>query len=100
MAFDSIHRSMMEQILLAYGLPKETVRALLLLYRKTKVKVCSPNRDTDFLDIVAGVQKGDTLTPYLSIIYLDYELQTSINLIKENGFTLKSKEADDIQQKL
>ena len=37
-AFDSIHRGKMEQILLAYGLPKETVAAIMMLYRNTKVK--------------------------------------------------------------
>ena len=31
-AFDSIHRWKMEQILLAYGLPKETVAAIMILY--------------------------------------------------------------------
>ena len=41
-AFDSIHRGKMEQILLAYGLPKETVAAITILYRNTKVKVRSP----------------------------------------------------------
>ena len=41
MAFDSIHRGKMEQILLAYGLPKETVAAITILYRNTKVKVRS-----------------------------------------------------------
>ena len=35
-AFDSIHRGKMEQILLAYGLPKETVAAIMILYRNTK----------------------------------------------------------------
>ena len=35
--FDSIHRGKMEQILLAYGLPKETVAAITILYRNTKV---------------------------------------------------------------
>ena len=44
-AFDSIHRGKMEQILLAYGLPKETVTAIMILYRNTKVKVCSPDGD-------------------------------------------------------
>ena len=39
-AFDSIHRGKMEQILLAYGLPKET--AITILYNTTKVKVPSP----------------------------------------------------------
>ena len=36
-AFDSIHKGKMEQILLAYGLPKETVAAITILYRSTKV---------------------------------------------------------------
>ena len=37
-AFDSIHRGKMEQILLSYGQPKETVAAITILYRNTKVK--------------------------------------------------------------
>ena len=88
-AFDSIHRGKMEQILLAYGLPKETVVVIMILYRNTKVKVRSPDGDTDYFDIVAGVLQGDTLVPYLFIIYRDYMLRTSINKIKENGFELK-----------
>ena len=46
-AFDSIHRGKMEQVLLAYGLPKETVAAITTLYRNTKVKVRSPDGDTE-----------------------------------------------------
>ena len=41
-AFDSIHRGKMEQILLAYRIPKETIAAITILYRNTKVKVQSP----------------------------------------------------------
>ena len=87
-AFDSIHRGKMEQILLAYGLPKETVEAIMMLYRNTKLKIYSPDGDTDYFDIVAGVLQEDTLAPYLFIICLDYVLRTSINKIKENGFKL------------
>ena len=57
-AFDSIHRGKMEQILLAYGIPKETVAAITILYRNTKVKVQSPDGDTEYFDIVAGVLQG------------------------------------------
>ena len=78
----------MEQILLAYGLPKETVATIMMLYRNTKVKVRSPDGDTDYFDIVTGVLQGDTLAPDLFIICLDYLLKTSINKIKENGFEL------------
>ena len=64
-----------------------------MLYKDTKAMVCSPDGDTDFFDIVAGVLQGDILVTYLFIIYLDYVLQTLIDLIKENGFTLKKKKA-------
>ena len=75
----------MEQIL-AYGLPKETGAAIMMLNRNTKVKVHSLDGDTDYFDIVAGVLQGDTLAPYLFIICVDYVLRRSIDKIKENGF--------------
>ena len=78
----------MEQILLAYGLPKETVAAIMMLYRNTKVKVCSPDGDTDYFDIVAGILQRDTLAPYRFIICLNYVFRTSIDKIKENSFKL------------
>ena len=78
-----LHRWKMEQILLAYGLPKETEVAITILYRNTKVKVYSPDGDTEYFDIVAGVLQGDTLAPYLFIICLDK--------IRENGFELTKK---------
>ena len=38
--------------------------------------------------MVAGVLQGDILASYLFIISLDYVLTTSIEPLKENGFTL------------
>ena len=78
-AFDSIHRGKMEQILLTYGLPKETVAAIMMLCRITTVKVCSLDGDTDYFNIAAGVLQGDILAPYQSIICLKYVLRTSID---------------------
>ena len=78
----------MEQILLAYSLPKETVAAIMMLYRNTKVKVRPLDGDTDYFDIVAGVLQGGTLAPYQFIISLDYVLRTSIDKIKENSSKL------------
>ena len=54
----------------------------------TKVKVRSPDGDTDYFDIVAGVLQGDTLAPYRFILCLPYLLRTSIDKIKQNGFKL------------
>ena len=81
----------MGQIQLAYGILKETVAAITILYRNTKVKVRSPDGDTEYFDIVAGVLQGDTLAPYLFIICLDCVLRTSIDKIRENGFELTKK---------
>ena len=81
----------MEQILLAYSLPEETAAAITVLYRNTKVKVRSPDGDTEYFDIVAGVLQGDTLAPYLFIICLDYVVRTSIDNIRENSFMLTKK---------
>ena len=98
-AFDSIHTEKMEQILLAYGLPKETVAAIMIFYRNTKEKVRSPDGDTDYFDIVAGALEGDTLAPYLFIICLDYVLRISSDKIKENGFELTKKRSRTYPEK-
>ena len=58
-------------------------------YKNTKTIVSSPDNDTDFFDIVAGIHQGDLLALSTLTICLDYILQTSIDLIKANGFTLK-----------
>ena len=87
----SIHSGKMEQILQAYNIPKETVAAITILYGNTKVKVHSPDGDTEYFDIVAGVLQGDTLVPYLFVICLDYVLRRSIDKIRENGFELTKK---------
>ena len=62
-----------------------------MLYKITKVKVRSPNGDTVYVDIAAGVKQGDTLAPYLLIICLDYVLRTSIDIMKDNGFKLANE---------
>ena len=70
----------------------------MILYRNTKVKVRSPDGDTEYFDIVAGVLQGDTLAPYLFIICLDYVLRTSIDKIKMAS-SWRRKEAEDTPQK-
>ena len=66
----------------------------MMLYKDTKAMVCSPDGDTDFFDIAAGVLQGDTLAPYIFIICIDYDrldyvLRTSLDIIKEKCFTLR-----------
>ena len=90
-AFDSIHRGNIEQILQAYDIPKVTVAVIMILYRNTKVKVRSPDGDTEYFDIVSEVLQGDMLAPHLFIICLDYVLRTSMDKIKVNSFELTKK---------
>ena len=59
-------------------------------------KLCCIN---DFFNPVTGFLQGDTLEPYLFILWLDNILQTSIDLIKENGFTLKKERSKQYSTK-
>ena len=81
----------MEQILFTYGLPKDTVAVVMMLYRNTKVRVCSPDGDTDYFNIVAGLLQVDTLAPYLFLICLEYILKTTIDRMKEKFQPNKGK---------
>ena len=92
-AFDSIHRGKMIEILSAYGVPKETVDAIMILYQDTCSMVRSPDGDTDFSDISAGVLQGDTLTPYIFIICLNYILRKAPDKNNELGFTLAKRKS-------
>ena len=71
----------------------------MILYRNIEVKVRSPDGDTDFFNIVAGVLQGDTLAPFLFIICLDYVLRTSIDKSKKIASNWQRKEADGTLQK-
>ena len=60
----------------------------MVLYKNTKIKVRSPDVNTNYFNIVAGVLQRDILASYLFIICLDYMLIMSIDIRKENGFKL------------
>ena len=92
-AFDSIDRSKMKEILSAYGIPSETVNAIMILYDNTEAFVRSPDGDTEYFNINAGVLQGDTLAPYLFIIVLDYVLHIALDSHKDLGFTLKKAQS-------
>ena len=86
--FDSTDQSKMEQILEAYGIPNEIIKAIMIMYKNTQAFVRSPDGDTEFFDIIAGVLQGETLASYLFIIALDYVLR-NLDQNKNFGFTLR-----------
>ena len=88
-AFDSIHRGKMEQIFLVFSLPPKNPYNYNDVLKNTKVNVRSPDEDTDFFDIAAGVLPGNKFAPYLFIICIDYVFRTSINLMKNKWLYTK-----------
>ena len=50
------------EILKAYGIPTKIVNAISILYKDTKAQVITPDGDTEFFEILAGVLQGDTRT--------------------------------------
>jgi len=69
----------MKKILIAYGIPAEIVSAIIMmLYENTRSLVQSPDGDTDFFDIKAGVLQGNAPAPLLFIIILEYVLKISV----------------------
>ena len=49
--------------------------AISILYKDTEAQVITPDGDTEFFEILAGVLQGDTLAPFLFIIVLHYPLE-------------------------
>ena len=78
-AFDSINRETMFKILPLYGIPEQIIKAIEALYTDTNAKVITPGCETEQFDIFAGVLQGDTLSPFLFILVLDYVLRISLD---------------------
>jgi len=75
-------------IMKAYGIPDQIVKAVEVLYTDTEALVQSPDGDTDFFRIFAGVLQGDTLSPLLFILALDCVMRKATMNTQETGFTL------------
>ena len=92
-AFESIHRTKMKQILLAYVTRQERkCFSCYGVYKKTEICVCSPNGNKEYFEILVRVLLGGTLAPFLFIICLDCVLRTSLVLSKKLGWPLEKGE--------
>merc|ERR1711867_237609 len=88
-AFDSVHRQTMMKILQAYGVPPKLLGAIGKMYENTRARCISPDGETEFFEIRAGVLQGDTLEPYLFAIILDYVMRKTFDGKEEElGFPL------------
>ena len=64
------------EILRAYRISVEIAVAVNMMYTNTTAQGFSPDGDTEFFEILAGIPpQGDILAPYLFIIALDYAIR-------------------------
>ena len=70
-------------ILAAYGVPQEIIKAIRAAYTNTTAQVITEDGNAEFFSNEAGVLQGDTLTPYLFIIFIDYVMRAP-NKNREN----------------
>ena len=96
-AFDSIGHESMFKILKAYGIPPHILGAIKATYNTLRAKVVSPDGDTEYFNILAGVMQGDTLAPFLFVIVLDYALRMAIDGKEDElGLTLHKRRSSRI----
>ena len=93
-AFDSIHRPTMMNILEAYDVPPNLLQAISKMYENTRAKVISPDGESEYFEIKAGVLQGDMLAPYSFAIVLDYVMRkTFAGKEEELGFQLQRRQS-------
>ena len=78
-AFDSVDWNYIENILLAYDVPKEMVDAIMSVYFGAQAAVKVDGVVSSFFDLGIGVLQGDTLAPFLFVIVLDWVLRNALN---------------------
>ena len=69
----------MLRILKSYGIPHTIIQAIDLTYKDIYAKVITSDGETDNFQISKGVLQGDTLSPFLFVIILDYAMRQAID---------------------
>ena len=87
----------MLKIMAAYSIPTELINVIDILYKDTRAKVISPDGETEYFNIAAGLLQGDTLAPYLFIIILDYVMRQVMSN-NNNGFTIEERKSRRIPE--
>ncbi len=84
----------MFNILQAYGIPTSIIEAIKLIYDDSSASVITPDGETESFQTHAGVLQGDTLTPFLFVVVLDYIMRHALRGIQqETGIVLKERKS-------
>jgi hypothetical protein len=77
-AFDSVDWNYIENILLAYDVPDEIVKAIMSIYYGAQAAVKTDTQVSEYFDLGVGVLQGDSLAPYLFDIVVDWIFRNAI----------------------
>ena len=88
-AFDTLHRSSIPVIFSQYNVPNCLISDIIQMYSDTSACVSTELGPTEWFETTSGVLKGDTLSPYLFIVLLDYALKKTL---QDNvGFVVRKR---------
>ena len=61
------------------------------MYINAEATVITPDGETEFFEITAGVLQGDTLAPFIFIIVLDYILRLPLDNLNDRGLQIQPR---------
>lgn len=85
-AFDSVLRCRIPELLAFYNVPDVLINAIMSFYSSTSAFVRTHYGETDDFSTACGVLQGDTLSPFLFTLFIDYVFR--IICPDLSGFTL------------
>ena len=77
-AFDTLHRSSIPVILSQCNVPNCLISDIIQMYSDTSVCVSTELGPTEWFKSTSDGLQGDTLSPYLFIVLLDYALKKTL----------------------
>ena len=63
--FDFIHLEKIKEVLLAWGIPSETVNVIMILHSNSEPTVCLQDGNRDLFDIITNISQADTQGVYV-----------------------------------
>ena len=86
-AFDTLHRSSIPVVLSQYYVPNCLISDIIQMHSDTSACVSTELGPTEWFKATSGVLLGDTLSPYLFIVLLDYSLKKTLQ--DDVGFVVR-----------
>ena len=88
-AFDTLHRSSIPVILSQYNVPICLISDIIHMYNDTSACISTELGPTECFKTTSGVLQGNTLSPYLFIVLLDYALKKTLQ--DDVGFVVRKR---------